>query len=542
MLNQPANITPDEINGTGTVDVTKDIEVSWKVSGTSAMTDYQITFYENTAASTELYTTGKVTLLTPFWGVSYSGAVQYFTATVDHTALSTAGIVNGDEYKMLIRQWWGANDFVEQTTASIVVARDDPTLTLTAIAEPVTSKEYSFTATYSQAQGDSIKWVRWQIAYADNTDSPFFDTGNIYGTGDLQADYDGFLDGITYAVKCTVETQNGIDVTTGWNEFDVSYSLPTATGTASACMVNGDSCVWVSWDRVISADGYSVMRQTQGDNRLVKIATVDSTSSQLRDYSARSGQTYTYYIFPAGPLAYLTQPMVSNSIAVQYWFWSIIEAAPLASKNEYSVEKTYIFRLNASEGSISNNNSPTVSRNFTRYPTRQGMSANYATGTLSGYIGSISKATMTYSDTVSQAEELFALSTTTNALFLLDPKGNFRRIHTSAPITLQIDHKKGVMPQTMSIPWVETGSADSCHVIMYASGQYYPVDRIIFSHLEINPNTGALLWTLPDNYDGTGSALYLNNGALMQNDSGSFIPATMTLDTTDMTVSATVPD
>ena len=542
MLNQPSNITPDEINGTGTVDVTSDMSVSWRVSGTSAMTDYSITIYENTAASTQLYTTGKTTLADPFWGVNYAGAVQYFTTTISAGDLSSAGVSNGNEYKMLITQWWSADDYVEQTTASIIVARSDPTLVLDAIDNPVTDKAYSFTATYTQAQGDAIKWVRWQIAYADDEDNPFYDTGNIYGTGELQADYDGFLTGTNYAVKCTIETQNGVDVTTGWNDFPVSYSLPTAAGTATACMVRGDSCVWVSWDRVISADGYSVMRQTVGDNRLIKIADVVSTAGQLRDYSARSGQTYTYYVFPTGSLAYLTQPMVSEQISVQYWFWSIIEASPTGRIGEFSVERTYIFRLNVSPGSISNNNSPTVSQNFTRYPTRQGVSANYATGTLSGYIGSLSADTMTYSDTSAQADELFALSTTTNALFLLDPKGNFRRIHTAAPTTLQIDHKKGIMPQTMTVSWVEVGPTDGVHTIMYAGGQYYPVDRVIQTQIGVNTSTGALEWTVPENYTGTGSALSLVNGALTQNDSGSFLQATMAVDDTTMILSATLAD
>lgn len=542
MLNQPSTITPDEINGTGTVDVTQDMDVSWKVSGTSAMTAYQITLYANDTNSTQKYTTGKVTLDTPFWGVNYAGEVQYYTATITAAALSSAGVTNGNTYKMLITQWWSANDSVVQTTASMIIARADPTLVLTAIASPVTAKEYSFSATYTQAQGDTIKWVRWRIAYADDEENPFYDTGNIYGTGQLQVDYDGFLTGTEYAVNCTVETQNGIDVTTGWNEFDVSYTLPTATGTASACTVVGDGCVWVQWDMDVAADGYSVMRQTAGDNRLIKIADVGITAGQLRDYSARSGHTYTYYIFPTGELTYLSQPMVTEPLSVQYWFWTIVEASPTGRLREYSAQKSYIFRYNVSEGSISNNNNPSITMNFTQYPTRQGVSANYATGTLGGYIGSISRDTLVYSDTTAQADDLFALSTTSNALFLIDPKGNFRRIHTAAPTTLQIDHKKGIMPQSMTVSWVETGPTENVHVIMFAGGDYYPQDRVIYTTLALDTSTGALIWTTPDNYTGLGSVLSLSNGDLIQNDEGSFLPATMALDTTTMTVSATLSD
>ena len=69
MLYQPSNISPDQIYGTGTVDITDDLNVSWRVNGDSAMTAYKIDFYQNDANSTSIYSTGKVTLGTPFWGV-----------------------------------------------------------------------------------------------------------------------------------------------------------------------------------------------------------------------------------------------------------------------------------------------------------------------------------------------------------------------------------------------------------------------------------------------------------------------------------------
>lgn len=545
MLNQPSNITPDEINGTGTVDITQDLTVSWKVSGNSAMTDYEIVIYENNAASTQVYTTGKTTLLTPFWGVNYAGVVQYFSVTIPSASLTAAGMYNGEEYKMLITQWWSADDSVSQMTASIFVTRANPTLALSAVSDPLTDNEATFTATYSQAQGDPIKWVRWQIAYADEDgkENPFIDTGNIYGTGELQVSYDGFLTGTAYSVRCTVETAAGVDITTDWNDFDVEYTLPAASGDATACQVQGDAGVWVSWERDLSADGYAIMRKAQNENRLIKIADTSSTAGQIRDYSAKSGQTYTYYIFPTGSLAYLSQPMVTNDVAVQYWFWSIVEAIPTSIKNEFSVERTYLFRYSVSEGSMNNNNAPQISQNFTRYPTRQGVNANYMTGTLTGYIGTIDKGAMTYSDSAAQAQAIFNLSTTTNALFLLDPKGNFRRIHTSAATSLQIDHKKRQMPQSMTVSWVEVGTTENVHAIMYPGGDYYPVDRIIFSTIGVNLSTGALEWTVPDNYSGTGSMLSMNSdGELSQNDSGSFLPATLTLDSDTKVLTAEVTE
>lgn len=545
MLYQPSNITPDELNGTGTVDVTEDVTVTWVVNGSSAMTDYQIAFTQNNAASTPVYSTGKVTLDTPFWGTSYDGTEIPFSVTL--SGLASHGLSNGNEYKMVITQWWSANDSVTPYTASIVIARDNPVLTMGTVADPLESKEASFTATYTQAQGDGIKWLRWEIAYADDTENPFLDTGYIYGTGLLQVDYDGFLTDNSYSVRCTVESQNGVQATTGWVDFDVSYTLASTTAGASACQLANSSSVWVSWEQVESADGYSIMRQTVGDNRLIKIADVSPTTGQIRDYSAQSGQSYIYYVFPEGSLSYLTEPMRTDTVNVQYWYWAIVEAEPAAGyANTYSAIAAYYFKYGAggvSEGQFSNNNNPQISQNFTRYPTRQGTSANYKTGTVGGYIGTVQYPSVEYSDTIDQSEAIFALSNTKNALFLIDPKGHFLRIHTAAATTLSINHKSKVMPQTVTVSWVEIGSTDNVHLIMYPGGDFYPVDRVILSTLELNPTTGALMWTVPDNYPGSGSILSLDeNGALIQDADGSYNAATMTLDQNTGLVTATIAD
>lgn len=543
MLNQPSNVTPDEVYGTGTVDLTQDLNVTWRVVGSSAMTAYQIDFFQNNSTSTAVYSTGKQMLQTPFWGVNYAGETQYFTATVAAATLAANSMTNGNEYKFLITQWWGETeaDSIMQTTASVFQGRSAPTLALTAIDSPVTSKAYTFTATYSQAQGDPLKWLRWRISEADNFDSPFVDTGNIYGTGELQVSYDGFLTGVTYAIELDIETANGIDATTGWVNFNVSYSLPETTGSVEACMLNGDACVWIKWPAVGAAEGYSIMRQTVGDNRLEKIADVPDTTGQLKDYSTRSGQSYIYYVFPSGALAYLTQPMISNTVNVQYGFWAIVEAQKLG-KNAYSAVASHIFRYGAGgvqEGQFSNNNNPNVMATFTPYPLRQGSSANYMTGSVTGYIGTISN-TKEYTDTLAQSDAVFALSKSRNTLFLIDPKGHFLMVHTAAAVTMNVDTKKKQLPQTMTVNWVEVGSTANVHLLMYPGGDYYPTDRIIFSTITVDPNTGKLIWTVPDNYDGSGTQLRLSGAYLVADQDGPFNAADLSLDGTTKILTATV--
>lgn len=543
MLNQPSNISPDEINGSGTVDLTQALPVTWQVSGDSAMIAYQITFYMNNASSTQLATTGKVLLNTPFWGVNYKGETQFFTATIPATTFSTAGMSNGNDYKMVITQWWSANDSVTQATASFFSARSAPSVAINAIPSPLTLRSYSITGSYSQAQGDPLAYVRWQIAEASKRDQPFLDTGKIRGTGQLQVDYDGFFTDTTYSVKLTVETQMGITVSTGWVDFSVSYSVSAPQGQVQACQLQNEAGVYVHWDQMDIAEGYSVYRRESTESVLEKIADVDATTGQLRDYSAKSGHSYVYYIFPIGLLAYITEPMVSDPVPVQYWMWSILEAEQGAD-GTYRLVRSYLFRMGeggVKEGQFINNNAPQLLKNFTRYPTRQPETSNYLSGNVSGYIGSIDWSRGGYVDSVAQSEAIFQLSTSQNALFLLDPKGHFLRIHTSEAISLSVKTQTLTMPQTMTVSWTEVGSTDQISVIAAPGGDYYPTDSVIATTLQINPQTGALIWTTSDNYQ-NGSVLSLNqeSGALVQTAAGSFTAADMEMDQATGIVTAEV--
>ena len=221
--------------------------------------------------------------------------------------------------------------------------------------------------------------------------------------------------------------------------------------------------------------------------------------------------------------------MVSDPIAVQFWFWAIIEAEETADK-VYSVLTSYLFRVGSggvSEGSFSNNNTPQISRNFTRYPTRQAQSSNYLTGSVSGFIGSIKN--KAYSDNIGQSEKLMELSTGDNPLFLLDPKGHFLRIHTAEAISLSIDHKSPAMPQTLTFPWIEVDSTEGIALISAPGGDFYPADQVIFTTVHLDWETGELIWTVPEGY-ADGSVLSIRDGELMQSTEGSFVAAALRID------------
>lgn len=231
-LYQPTNIFPSSFagRGGGTVDAEQPLTVSWQVNGNSAMTAWQVDIYQNTTASQRVYTSGKVDI-TPFWGVSSTGEPQYFSADIQNP-----GLVNGyaPGYKLEITQWWNSGS-IKQLSPSYFITRAAPALTIQSFDDPVTGRTAEFTAVYTQAQGDGLDWFRWMLCEKGHENDPLEDSGNIYGSGDIRAAYDGLFTGTAYRVRCMIQTENGVQADTGWVDFSVTYSVSDMQGYVDAC-------------------------------------------------------------------------------------------------------------------------------------------------------------------------------------------------------------------------------------------------------------------------------------------------------------------
>ena len=251
MLFQPSNIYPSTLSGigAGTVDVTQGLNVSWQVNGDTPMTAYQIKIYQNDTASTLKYDSGSVSVSPAFETHDRYGNPTFYTVLLSAATLSTAGIVNGYQYgyKMLITQWWGVSDYVEQTSASVFITRSLPTISIDAIPNPVTSSSLTITATYAQAQGDPISTVDWVFALAGSESNPIKNTGAV-NTQVLSFDADGLINGNTYSIMCTVVTANGMEASTGFVQFTVSYSSSSLGINYQLAQLKNSSAVYLSWD------------------------------------------------------------------------------------------------------------------------------------------------------------------------------------------------------------------------------------------------------------------------------------------------------
>ena len=345
-LFQPTNVTPSVFGptGSGVVDASGDLTITWQVNGNSAMTAYMVQIYTNDTTNTLLYDSGRLTTNCPFYGTKANGEVEFFSHTIpagtmtpptnavsstgsvtgvacnyeqfaaktgsqtgtltfyakrfynslvlwgvgqapltiwdairlDEYGISydgavtidgffmvngtaedgdtitvsmTAGYGNGASYKSIITMWWSDTESVTQTNGNVFITRETPTLTMGDIPSPVASRSNTFTAVYSQPQGDALSFVRWQIAVAGQTENPVFDTGKVFGTAQLSITYDGLFPDTIYAVRCSGETSSGTLVDTGWTVFSVDYPTSDMTGYVTAACSGGDG-VAVGWSRI----------------------------------------------------------------------------------------------------------------------------------------------------------------------------------------------------------------------------------------------------------------------------------------------------
>ena len=198
------------------------------------------------------------------------------------------------------------------------------------------------------------------------------------------------------------------------------------------------------------------------DGVLSRVAAPLISAGAVYDYAAGSRQgPFTYYGFPDSADETWYAPITTGPVNPCWWDWTLLSCAE-ETDNRYRVEQEFHFGNNLSTGAISNNNAPSLWNNFTRYPTIQRAPQNYQSGSLTSLIGVIADGE--YTDTIAARDAIWALSTTSNTLFLKNRKGDVLMVAISGAITMQTGDNTPQQTQTATIPWVEIGSADGVQI------------------------------------------------------------------------------
>lgn len=256
MLFQPTNLIPSSFAGFGgdVIDASIENEFSLQLNGNSDVIAYNLTIMLNDTGSTVKYTTGKLTLTTPVYPTNYKGEQQYLVVNVPAGATST--LANGNEYKWKIQLWWGSTDVDSITsTESYFKTNASPTVVINNTDIELTTKNITLIATYTQTDNVTVEWFKWTLAILDGTDRNeiVVETNQTYST-DIRLLYSALEDGNTYSAKVTVMNNNGVETTSAWYDFDVTYSKPSVSGYLNASMTDSNG-VLLEWSDLKFIEG-----------------------------------------------------------------------------------------------------------------------------------------------------------------------------------------------------------------------------------------------------------------------------------------------
>lgn len=252
-------------------------------------------------------------------------------------------------------------------------------------------------------------------------------------------------------------------------------------------------------------EGFRIYRRENGAEELKEIAYVPANVTQIKDYGIKSRATYQYYFYAYDATGAFMGVIESKQIKTCFDQCTLLATEYDETDGCYHVVKAFRFLANLEGMSVSNNNSPSLSQNFTRYPTRFRSSANYASGTLQSLIGVVNASIEEYYDDADWITELTELSTSDYTLFLKDMKGFIRLVTVSDPIQFSPQQTTMQMQTTISLPWAEIGAVgNDVSVIQMPSDTGWNYDDQVFDvTLDVNVYTGMLSATYPPAYYGT---------------------------------------
>lgn len=266
MLFQPTNITPNVLGGAenGTVDITEGLTITWQVNGNSPLVAYKIVLYRNNAASTVLYTSNTLYPDNPIYPMNYKGEQQTCSITIAAATLSSAGLTNGNEYKIGITQYWDLDNidtahsvttssapvFLARANAHVAITSPATGSTIASFAQTFEGQYYQGNSYSSSAVYDPLEWVHWKIFDSADIVNPIYDSQRIY-TQEVKLEYDGFLNGRSYVVQLSAMNTVGQEAFAEAS-YDISWSeVRTDKSTTAHKLNNQSSAIKVSWDNAV---------------------------------------------------------------------------------------------------------------------------------------------------------------------------------------------------------------------------------------------------------------------------------------------------
>lgn len=163
--------------------------------------------------------------------------------------LTANTLTNGNQYFFTFTVFQGATSVTSKQTS--FYAYSMPNVVMTVPAE-ITSKKYTFLATYSQTESISSNY--WSMTFLDSNDEIILTTTKSY-SGLIQYEFDGFISGNQYKVYTTVTNQQNVTVQSPIYGFIVTYASPSIITVPSVELLPELSATKIEWSPAYQITG-----------------------------------------------------------------------------------------------------------------------------------------------------------------------------------------------------------------------------------------------------------------------------------------------
>lgn len=215
-----------------------------------------------------------------------------------------------------------------------------------------------------------------------------------------------------------------------------------------------------------------VYRRKENDTILQFLERIPAAQNVVIDYGVSNQTNYQYIVFPVTETT-IGAPMYSEVTMSDWWNWCLMDIIPSsddASTNIYyaDLNNLWLFDVNFSSGSTSQEMEKYVYDDFTQYPKISVGLKNYASGSFDCLLGMIQN--NKYSDTAEMRTKFREFAANDNLKVLKDRKGAAYIVAITS-VSFQVHDESSIQPLTVDVKWTQIDDIDN-YVIIENSNQH----------------------------------------------------------------------
>lgn len=220
---KPTFLSPDSIS----IDKSNDNIFSWQSNGDEPQVAFQLFIYKN-SDNTLVYDSTKIT-----------------SSVSQHTVLANT-LANGVDYKWKVNVYKDSTNYLSSNYI-FFQANTTPTLSIDSFPNPLTTQNYTFSATYNQSENIPIK--KFVFYLYDVSGNVVYNSGDIYSATPTH-EITGMTNNSSFEIECEATNQNEVSIKSSKVSFSTLYDVPIDIPTLSVLSLNDIGAIKLMWDNM----------------------------------------------------------------------------------------------------------------------------------------------------------------------------------------------------------------------------------------------------------------------------------------------------